>query len=472
MPALSRKTPLQRSMEGFADEKADGIFFSTCDQKQDTLPLIFRQLKLPLNIMKMIIQGGHRLNGRASIRGSKNAIGPLVAASLVVKGQCKFKNVPRLTDILHLLEIIEGMGAKVEWTKANELTIDATKLDPSKLDRVKMKRMRFAILLLGPMLARFKKIYVPEPGGCNIGNRPIDTHLYALGELGATITTETDGALSMNATKLKGKLIVLPEFSVTATENLIMAACLAEGQTSIRLAAAEPHVQDLCHFLNASGAKINGIGSHDIDITGVKALKAPSKPWEVVPDMLEIGTFAAAAALTKGQVEMTPVVPEHLYATLNALTRAGIPYDIGKNSLTVKSTGRMSPFTKLQANIYPGFPTDLQSIFGLIATQAHGTSLIQDPLFEGRMGYVNELIKMGANAVIADPHRVVISGPTPLRGSEIRSLDLRAGATMVLAGLIAEGETIIHDAEMVYRGYEALDERLRELGAEIDIEHN
>lgn len=422
--------------------------------------------------MKMIIQGGHRLRGRARIRGAKNAIGPLVAASLIVNGPCKFKNVPRLTDLQNLLDIIEGMGATVEWSGDNELTVDARKVDPAKLDRKKMKRMRFAILLLGPMLARFKKIFVPEPGGCSIGNRPIDTHLFALGELGANISTESDGSLTMQAKKLKGKLVILPEFSVTATENLIMAACLAEGQTSVRLAAAEPHVQDLCRFLNAAGAKIKGIGTHDLEITGVKSLKAPKKAWSVVPDMLEIGTFAAAAALTKGEIEMTPVVPEHLYATLNAFDRAGIPYELGEKSLKVKGVGRMNAFSKLQANIYPGFPTDLQAIFGLIATQAHGTSLIQDPLFEGRMGYVNELIKMGANAVIADPHRVIITGPTPLRGTEIRSLDLRAGATMVLAGLIAEGETVIHDAEMVYRGYEILDERLRELGAEIEVEHD
>lgn len=422
--------------------------------------------------MKMIIQGGARLKGVARIRGAKNAIGPLVAASLIVKGPCRFRNVPRLTDLDNLLDIIQGMGASVEWTGSNELLVDTKKLDPTKLDRKKMKRMRFAILLLGPMLARFKEIFVPEPGGCSIGNRPIDTHLFALGELGANIKTEADGSLVMSAKTLKGQLVVLPEFSVTATENLIMAAALASGTTSVRLAASEPHVQDLCNFLNAAGAKIKGIGTHDLEITGMKSLKAPAKGWDVVPDMLEIGTFAAAAALTKGEVKMTPVVPEHLYATLNALERAGIPYELGKDSLTVKGAGRMNAFTKLQANIYPGFPTDLQAIFGLIATQAHGTSLIQDPLFEGRMGYVNELIKMGANAVIADPHRVIISGPTPLRGTEIRSLDLRAGATMVLAGLIAEGETVIHDAEMVYRGYEALDDRLRELGAEIEVVHD
>lgn len=421
--------------------------------------------------MKMIIQGGHRLSGRAHIRGAKNAIGPLVAATLIVKGTCKFKNVPRLTDLQNLLDIIEGMGAKVEWTKDNELSVDATKVEPSKLDRRKMKRMRFAILLLGPMLARFKKIYVPEPGGCSIGNRPIDTHLFALGELGATIVSEKDGSLSMHTKGLRGARVVLPEFSVTATENLIMAACFATGTTSIRLAAAEPHVQDLCNFLNAAGAKIKGIGTHSLEVTGVKSLKAPTKAWNVVPDMLEVGTFAVAGALTKGEVEVDPIVPEHLDAMLSALRRANVPYELSDKSLVVRGAGRMDAF-KLQTMIYPGFPTDLQAIFGLVATQAHGTSLIHDPMFESRMGYVNELIKMGANAVIADPHRVIVTGPTPLRGTEIRSLDLRAGATMVLAGLIAEGETVIHDAEMVYRGYEALDERLRGLGAVIETEED
>ena len=423
--------------------------------------------------MKMIIQGGHRLVGRVHILGAKNAIGPLVAASILVKGPVRFKNVPKLTDLLQLLEIIKDMGAKVDWTGEHELEIDTTYIDPAKLDKKKMKRMRFSILLLGPMLARFKKITVNEPGGCSIGNRPIDTNLFALSSLGANIETDDDGLLYMQAKELKGDYIILPEASVTATENLVMAAVQAEGHTSIRLAACEPHVQDLCNFLNKCGAKIKGAGTHEIEIEGVKSLKAPKAAWTVVADMLEIGTFAAAAALTKGEIEMSPVVPEHLDAILSMLSRIGIRYKlVDENTLRVEGVGRMSAVTpKMQANIYPLFPSDLQSVFGLIATQCHGTTLIQDVLFEGRMGYVNELIKMGANAIIADPHRAIITGPTPLRGTEIRSLDLRAGATMILAGLIAEGETIIHDAEMVYRGYEALDERLASLGAQIKVEH-
>lgn len=420
--------------------------------------------------MKMLIKGGKRLEGRISVLGAKNAIAPLVPATLLVKGEVHFSNVPRLTDLENLLEIMRDMGARVEWTGEHDLCLDTREVDPTKLDPKKMKRMRFSILLLAPMLARFKRIMVPEPGGCNLGNRPIEAHLQALTALGAVIERDDQGTMYMEAPALAGGYVILPEFSVTATENLLMAAVVASGKTSIRMAAAEPHVQDLCHFLVACGAKIKGIGTHELEVVGVKQLHAPKKPWRVVPDMLEVGTFAVAAALTKGEVEIQGIIPEHLDAIQNALTRAGVKYQLNKSSLFVQRTSRFEAF-KLQTMIYPGFPTDLQALFGLLATQAHGTSFIHDPLFEARMGYVNELVKMGANAVIADPHRVFITGPTPLRGTEIRSLDIRAGATVVIAGLIAEGETIIHDAEMVYRGYERLDERLMSLGADITCLH-
>ncbi len=416
--------------------------------------------------MKMVIQGGQHLRGQVKIGGAKNAALPLIAASLLVNGIVRFKNVPRISDVISLLEILESMGANVTWSDPHELVIDTKNIDASNVDRKKMKRFRGSILLLGPMLARTKKIFVPEPGGCNIGNRPIDYHLYALNRLGAHVDTESDGSLYLETRGLKGAYIIMPDFSVTATENLIMAACFAEGKTQIRLAAAEPHVQELCLFLKAAGAKINGIGSHELEITGVKSIKAPSRPWTIMADTIEVGTFAVAAALTKGDIEMSPVVPEHLDAIVSMLSRLGIPATFKRQALRVQSAGRMDAF-RLQTNIYPGFPTDLQAPFGLLATQCHGTTLIHDPIYESRLGYINELIKMWANAIIADPHRAVITGPTPLRGTEIRSLDLRAGATMILAGLTAEGETIIHDAEIVYRGYEILDERLRTLGAEI-----
>jgi UDP-N-acetylglucosamine 1-carboxyvinyltransferase len=418
--------------------------------------------------MDLIIQGGQKLEGKIAVNGSKNAAGPLIAASVLVKGKIRFANVPRLTDVLKLLEILVGMGAKVEWTDEHALTIDTKDMDPSKLDRKRMKSMRYSILLLGPMLARFRKVVVPEPGGCNIGNRPIETHLFALSSLGAKSERDVDGTLYLEAEKLKGSYVILPEFSVTATETLIMAAAVATGTTSIRLAAAEPHVQELCEFLNLCGAKISGLGTHDLEIQGVKTLHAPKTVWSVMPDMIEMGTFAAAAAVTRGTLDIGPVIPSHLDATRSLLRRIGVQEEIKKNRWHVKGVAHMKAF-KLQAMIFPGFPTDLQALFGLIATQCHGTSLIQEPLYESRLGYLNELAKMGANVVIADPHRAVVSGPTPLYGTEIRSLDLRAGATMILAGLIAEGETIIHDAEIIARGYENLDERLRGIGAEIGV---
>jgi UDP-N-acetylglucosamine 1-carboxyvinyltransferase len=360
---------------------------------------------------------------------------------------------------------LESAGASVRWTDEHSLEVNTGDATLSKLDRRKMKSMRFSILLLGPMLARFKRVDVPEPGGCIIGSRPIDAHLDGLAALGAVAEQNEAGTLCLEAKELIGGY-VQTGFSVTATENVIMAAVMAKGTTSIRLAAGEPHVQELCRFLVRAGAKIKGIGTHDLEITGVKSLTAPKTAWRVMPDTIEVGTFAVAAALTHSEIEIAGVEPSHLDAILVALNRVGVKYELTRNSLNLKRSGRYDAF-KLQTMIYPGFPTDLQAPFGLLATQCHGTSLIHDPLFEARLGYINELVKMGANAVIADPHRVVVTGPTVLRGTEIRSLDLRAGATMVLAGLAAEGETTIHDAEILDRGYEDLDGRLVALGADI-----
>ncbi len=416
--------------------------------------------------MIFAIQGGKHLEGRVNISGSKNAILPLISSSILVNGDVRFRRVPRLTDVTALLDVMQSMGARIEWTDAHELLINTAQVDPAGLDRKKMKRFRGSILLLGPMVARFKKILVPEPGGCNIGNRPIDAHLSALGSFGASVETDERGELYVEADRLVGS-DVYGEFSVTATENAVMAAASAKGTTTLRLAAAEPHVQDLCRFLNACGAKIRGIGTHDLTIRGMTSLRAPKTPWSVIPDMIEVGTFAVAAAATHGDLELSPVMPEHLHALRIALGRAGIRTEVDQKHFRVQSVGRMDAF-RLQTMIYPGFPTDLQAPFGLLATQCHGTSLIHDPLFESRLGYIGELIKMGANAVVADPHRVVITGPTSLRGTELRGLDLRAGATMVIAGLIAEGETLIHDAEIVERGYEALPGRLRSIGACIE----
>ena len=304
---------------------------------------------------------------------------------------------------------------------------------------------------------------MPEPGGCIIGNRPLDTHTYALEQLGAKIEKK-DRFYGMRVDRLKGTTIILPEFSVTATENVLMAASLAEGRTVIKLAAAEPHVQDLCVFLNEMGAKITGIGTHTLIIDGVKELHGAEHA--IIPDQIEAGTFAVMAAATRGEIKIKNIIPEHLEIILLKLKQIGVKLEVGSDYVQVLPSADLRAF-KLQTMPYPGFPTDLQSPFGVLATQCQGTSLIQDPLFEGRMGYVNELAKMGANAIIADPHRVIITGPTPLYGQDIKSLDLRAGATLIIAGLIATGQTTINQAEIIDRGYEKIEERLSKLGANI-----
>ncbi len=395
--------------------------------------------------------------------GMKNAATPIIAATLLTKEDCLIDNVPRITDVFKMLEIIKSLGGEVSWLGDHQVRISTAKVEPGLVDQEAVACMRSSILLLGPLLARFRSVNLPEPGGCIIGNRPIDTHLSALARLGAVIE-RSNGIYHLEADRLAGANIILPEFSVTATENAIMAAVLASGRTVIKLAAAEPHVQDLIKFLNQLGAKISGAGTHTLVIDGVKSLGGGSHT--LIPDQIEAGTFAVAAAVTRGEVIIENIIPEHLEIILLNLERAGVNFELGEDWLKIKPSTSLKAF-HLQTLPYPGFPTDLQAPFSVLATQCVGTSLIQDPMYEGRLGYVQELIKMGANAIVADPHRVIITGPTPLYGQEIKSFDLRAGATLIIAGLAASGETIVNEAEMVDRGYEKIEERLSNLGARI-----
>lgn len=403
------------------------------------------------------------MNGTIKVSGMKNAATPIIAATLLTKEDCVIDNIPQIADVLKMLGIIESLGGKVIWQGEHQVTISTRDIQVGLINEKAVAGMRSSILLLGPLLARFKSVSIPEPGGCIIGNRPIDTHLYALEKLGAKVSRE-NGHYKFQADNLSGATIILPEFSVTATENAIMAAALARGRTVIKLAAAEPHVQDLIKFLNNLGAKISGAGTHTLVIDGVLSLGGSSHA--IIPDQIEAGTLAVAAAVTRGEVTIENIIPEHLEIILLILERAGVNFELGDNWLKIKKSSPFKAF-HLQTMPYPGFPTDLQAPFGVLATQCVGTSLIQDPMFEGRLGYVQELIKMGANAIVADPHRVIITGPTPLYGQEIKSFDLRAGATLIIAGLIAQGQTVINEAEIVDRGYERIEERLGSLGARI-----
>lgn len=410
-----------------------------------------------------VIEGGFRLSGTIKIPGAKNAVTPILAACLLTADECIIHNVPQITDVEKMLSLIKELGAKVK-REGSTVTVKADNISLKDLLVDHVKAMRSSVLLMGPLLARLKNVKLPEPGGCIIGNRPLSAHWQGLEQLGATVKTDNE-YYELKAPRLKGAPVTLWEFSVTATENLVMAAVLAKGQTTIDIAAAEPHVQDLCKFLNALGAKISGIGTHSLIVEGVGNLHGAE--YTIIPDPIEIGTWAALAAVTRGSIEISPVQPDYLGLVLYHLKNIGTQIEINGNVMRIKSTRQLRPFTKLQALPYPGFPTDLQAPFSVLATQANGTSLIQDPLYEGRMNHISELIKMGANAVIADPHRVIITGPTPLYGREIKSFDLRAGASLIIAALIAEGQTVIRDAEVVDRGYEKLEGRLQALGANI-----
>ncbi len=414
---------------------------------------------------QLIIHGGKKLKGEVLVNGAKNAATPILAATLLTDEECVIRNVPRVSDVATMLEILKSLGAIIEWSGAHELTVSWRRVSAQSLDKKLVKRMRSSILLLGPLLARFQEVVTTEPGGCIIGSRPIDTHLFALSQLGATIRRQ--GEFYHLATKgLTGATIILPEFSVTATENTLLAAVTASGQTVIKLAAAEPHVSDLARFLIKMGAKIKGVGTHVLTVRGVKKLRGAKH--RLIPDQIEVGSFAALALATRSRLTIRPVVPEHLDSIFSLIKRTGGAYELSGTALKIIPQITPRPF-KLQALPYPAFPTDLQAPFSVLATQCQGTSLIHDPLYEGRMGHINELVKMGANAVICDPHRVLITGVTPLHGQEIKSFDLRSGATLIIAGLLAQGETVLNEAEMVYRGYERLDERLRQLGAKIEL---
>jgi len=415
---------------------------------------------------QFIINGGKPLKGEIEVMGSKNATTPILSACLLTKEECIVDNVPRITDVMHMIKILQSMGVEVERIGERTVRVKAgDNVDPEKMDFALVGHMRSSILLLGSLLARFHKFKIKQPGGCIIGARPIGTHFDALEALGATITQD-DQFYYFDADKLTGKRIVLKEFSVTATENLMMAATLAEGTTTIRTAAIEPHVQDLGRFLRKMGADIRGCGFHTIEIRGVQKLHGAKH--SIQPDPIEAGTFAIAAGATRGDVLIKNVVPDDLDLVLEKLKEAGVIFDIenGKN-LRIKPTSKLGTLSKVEARTYPGLPTDLQAPFAVLATQTTGNTLIHDTLYEGRMNYVNELTKMGANAVICDPHRAIITGPTPLYGKDITSFDLRAGATMIIAALLAQGQSTLSGIEQVDRGYEAIEERLQKLGADI-----
>lgn len=406
------------------------------------------------------------MSGTIQVMGFKNAATPIIAATVLTSGICLLKNVPRITDVLKLLDILKKMGSRQVWLEDHSLQIDNSDLKPILLDDSSVSQIRSSILLLGPMLARFGEVEFVTPGGCKIGSRPIDAHIEAFADLGAQIEfDEKNGRYKMRCNEKSGGEACLKEFSVTATENILMFG--SRYPSILKLAAIEPHVWDLIGFLKKMGVVIRAGDANSFEIIPASCSPADPIEYAIMNDPIEAGTFAVLAAATKSDIKIKGAEKRYLEAPLRKLKEFGVLYSLSGDILEVYGSKSKLIATRVQTLPYPGLPTDLQAPFGVLATQAQGASQIFDTMYEGRLKYIDELKKMGADAVILDPHRALINGPSVLHGAEIDSLDLRAGATLIIAALTADGKTELGNIEQIDRGYEKLDERLRMLGASI-----
>ncbi len=422
-------------------------------------------------MQSFVIEGGRALSGTVRAAGNKNAALPILAASLLASNEVRLSNVPRIRDVETMVALLADLGADVEWTGPNEIRIDPSAVDKTDLDPELCREIRASFLLAGPLLSRFGRVTVPPPGGDVIGRRRLDTHIHAFQELGVEV--ELNGAYEMRTDGLRGKRIYLDEASVMGTENAIMAATLAEGETVVGHAACEPHIQDLCRFLVSLGAEIEGIGSNVLHIKGVDSLGGGEH--RIGPEHVEVASFAALAALTGGDVTIEDIEPDDLIAIIPAFRKLGIRMDVeertvhvlpGQDLRVLDDLGGQIP--KIESGIWPAFPADLTSIALTCATQSHGTVLIFEKMFESRLFFVDKLVSMGARIILCDPHRAVVTGPAPLYGQRLESPDIRAGMAMVIAALCAEGTSTIGNIGQIDRGYERIDERLRGLGAAIE----
>jgi UDP-N-acetylglucosamine 1-carboxyvinyltransferase len=421
---------------------------------------------------RFFVTGGKPLAGTVRPAGNKNAALPILAATLLADGVVTLHNVPRIKDVEILVAILEDLGARVEWLATNSVQVDGRPARPKPLDPALCAKIRASILLAGPLLARFGQVQLPPPGGDVIGRRRMDTHFLALEQLGGVLTI--GDRYELEARKgLNGADIFLDEPSVTATENALMAAALAEGRTVLRNSAHEPHVQDLARFLNALGGSIEGIGSNVYTVEGRRELRGGE--YTIGPDHIEIASFLGLAAVTNGELVIDGVRGDDLRATLMGFDRLGIRPRLEGDKLIVDADQerRIRPdlgghVPKLEDGPWPAFPADAMSIAIVVATQCAGMVLIHEKMFESRLFFVDKLIGMGAQIVLCDPHRAVISGPARLRGGTVESPDIRAGMAMLLAALCAEGKSVINNIGQIERGYERIGERLKALGADIE----
>jgi UDP-N-acetylglucosamine 1-carboxyvinyltransferase len=422
-------------------------------------------------MQSFVIEGGHPLAGTVRASGNKNGALPILAASILASDEVRLSNIPRIRDVGTMVELLADIGADVEWTGDNEVRIDPRGVGKTDLDADLAREIRASFLLAGPLLSRFGRVTVPPPGGDVIGRRRLDTHVHAFTALGADVAI--DGVFELSSNGLRGTRMYLDEASVMGTENAIMAAVLAEGETVLGNAACEPHIQDLCRFLVSLGAQIEGIGSNVLRIHGVRELGGGEH--RVGPDHIEVASFVGLGAATGGEVVVEDVEPDDLISIVPAFRKLGIEMEITDSSVRVPAGQDLhieddlgDQIPKIDSGIWPAFPADLTSIAVTVATQARGTILIFEKMFESRLFFVDKLVSMGARIILCDPHRVVVTGPARLYGQRLESPDIRAGMAMVLAAICAEGRSTIGNIGQIDRGYERIDERLRALGANIE----
>lgn len=422
---------------------------------------------------KFIVQGGHPLRGTVQPAGNKNAALPMLAATLLTDGEVVLENVPSIRDVHTLLDLLQKLGAEVNWTGPNEVTICAADVGRVHLDEAAAARIRASILLAGPMVARTGGMHLPPPGGDVIGRRRMDTHFLALERLGTQVVRDGSVYHLRAEGGLIGADIFLDEPSVTATENAVMAASLARGTTRLRNAASEPHVQDLCNMLVGMGCEISGIGTGTLEIQGSERLHGGR--FRISSDHIEVGSFIGLAAVTRGEILIKDAEPRHLDSTLLGFARLGVYCDVRGKDLFVAGNQEMKIqmdmggyIPKIDDGPWPAFPADLTSIALVTATQCNGTVLIHEKMFESRMFFTDKLVAMGARLVLCDPHRVIVIGPSHLRGGVVESPDIRAGMGLLIAALGADGESEIYNVGQIERGYQNIDQRLRDLGAFIE----
>lgn len=415
---------------------------------------------------RFIINGGKKLQGTIEVMGSKNAAFPVLVASMLTKEPCVIGNIPLVEDVLKMIGILEKMGANVEWLSSNKIKITCKDVNSKKIPNELLGHFRGSVLLWGAMLARFDNFKTATPGGCIIGARPLDTHFDAFSQMGVTIKHSGKFYNFSKIEKLENvQEVVLDEFSVTATENVLLFAASLSRKIILKIADQDYQVQELVKVLKKMGVKIKIAGPHIFEIEGSEKLKGFN--YNIVSDPIEAGTFILLALATKGEVLVKNIDTEHSTLFFKKLKNLGANLEFpDATSIKVLASPKII-IDKIQGMPHPGISTDLLPLFGVLATQTKGGTLIHDPLYEGRLKYLEELNKMGADIIFCDPHRAIINGPTHLRGIEVPSLDLRAGAALIIAGLIAQGTTIINNAYQVDRGYEKIEERLQKLGADI-----